>query len=76
MVVVRWLKGGSYVLGEMNGSLSKLRFAAFRLVPYHARDRRSIPLTNENIDDFIDKTYEPGILPTDEDVSIKTTPQV
>ena len=66
-------------MGEMDGSLSKLRFAAFRLVPYHACDCQSIPLThltNENINDFIDKTHKPGILPTDKDVSIKTTPQV
>jgi len=41
MVVVRRLKGGSYVLAEMDGSLSKLRFTSFRLVPYHAHDRRS-----------------------------------
>ena len=39
MVVVRRLKGGSYVLAEMDGSLSKLRFAAFQLVSYHACDR-------------------------------------
>ena len=38
MVVVRRLKGGSYVLAEMDGSWSKLKFAAFRLVPYHAHD--------------------------------------
>ena len=37
MVIVRRLKGGSYVLAEMDGSWSKLKFAAFRLVPYHAR---------------------------------------
>jgi len=42
MVVVRRLKGGSYVLAEMDRSLSKLRFVAFRLVSYHTRDRRSI----------------------------------
>jgi len=63
MVVVRRLKGDSYVLAEMDRSWSKLRFAAFWLVPYHARDHQSIPLTwliNENIEELIDKTHEPN----------------
>ncbi|KDQ13321.1 hypothetical protein BOTBODRAFT_97858, partial [Botryobasidium botryosum FD-172 SS1] len=34
MVVVRRNKGGAYVLAEVDGSLSKLRYAAFRLIPY------------------------------------------
>ena len=37
MVVVRQMKGGSYILSELDGSVSKLRFAAFRVIPYHAR---------------------------------------
>lgn len=45
MVVVRRTKGGSYILGELDGSLSKLRFAAFRLLPYQARDVKAIPVT-------------------------------
>ena len=45
MVVVRRTLGGSYVLGELDGSLSKLRFAAFRLIPYLPRDVSSIPVT-------------------------------
>ena len=66
MIVVWRLKGDSYVLAEMDRSWSKLRFAAFQLVPYHARDRRSIPLTrliNENIEELIDKTHEPDKFP-------------
>ena len=39
MVVVRQTKGGSYILSELDGSVSKLRFAAFRIIPYHARKR-------------------------------------
>ena len=49
------------MLAEIDGSWSKLRFAAFQLVPYHVYDRRSIPLTwliNKNIEELIDKTYE------------------
>ena len=45
MVVIRRTKGGSYVLGELDGSLSKLRFAAFRLIPYMARDIKAVPVT-------------------------------
>jgi len=66
MVVVQRLKGDSYVLAEMDRSWLKLRFAAFQLVPYHARDRRSIPLIrliNENIEELIDKTHEPDKFP-------------
>ena len=45
MVVVRRTPNGSYRLAELDGSVSKLRFAAFRLVPYHTRSRASIPVT-------------------------------
>ncbi|KJA25398.1 hypothetical protein HYPSUDRAFT_110290, partial [Hypholoma sublateritium FD-334 SS-4] len=34
MVVIRCTKGGLYILGELDGTLSKLRFAAFHLMPY------------------------------------------
>jgi hypothetical protein len=44
MVVVRRTPNGSYRLAELDGTVSKLRFAAFRLVPYHARSRTSIPV--------------------------------
>ena len=49
------------MLAEIDRSWSKLRFAAFQLVPYHVYDCRSIPLTwliNKNIEELIDKTYE------------------
>ena len=39
MVVVRQTKGGSYILSELDRSVSKLRFAAFRVIPYHAWKR-------------------------------------
>ncbi len=45
MIVLRRTTRGSYVLSELDGSISKLRFAAFRLVPYHPRDLRSVPVT-------------------------------
>ncbi|EIN12378.1 hypothetical protein PUNSTDRAFT_34690, partial [Punctularia strigosozonata HHB-11173 SS5] len=46
MVVVRRNSGGAYALAELDGSLSKLRFAAFRLIPYRARSRISVDITH------------------------------
>ena len=45
MVVVRRTPNCSYRLAELDGTVSKLHFAAFRLVPDHARSRTSIPIT-------------------------------
>jgi RNase H-like domain found in reverse transcriptase/Integrase zinc binding domain len=41
--VVRRTKGGSYVLKELDGTISKRGVAAFRLLPYHARDGKPLP---------------------------------
>jgi hypothetical protein len=49
MLVIRRTKGNSYILGELDGSISKLRFTAFRIIPYFPRDIRSVPVTK--IDD-------------------------
>lgn len=48
MVVVRRTKGGSYVLAEVSGALSKIRFAATRLSKYHRRDGLTF-----RVEDFI-----------------------
>jgi hypothetical protein len=45
MVVVCRTPNGLYRLAELDGAISKLWFAAFRLIPYHARSRSSIPVT-------------------------------
>ena len=45
MVVIKRTTRGSYILGELDGALSKLRFAAFRLLPYQPRDIAAIPVT-------------------------------
>ena len=45
MVVIRRTPNGAYRLAELDSTISKLRFAAFRLVPYHTRSRTSIPVT-------------------------------
>ena len=45
MVVICRTPNGSYRLAELDGAISKLRYVAFRLVPYHAHSRSSIPVT-------------------------------
>ena len=45
MVVVKKTRNGAYRLAELDGAVSRLRFAAFRLVPYHTRSRSVIPVT-------------------------------
>jgi hypothetical protein len=45
MVVIRRTLNGAYRLAELDGAVSKLRYAAFRLVPYFSRSRTSIPVT-------------------------------
>ncbi|KIM35648.1 hypothetical protein M413DRAFT_79143 [Hebeloma cylindrosporum] len=58
MVVVRRSRGGAYMLSELDGSVSRLRFAAFRVIPYAPRDIRRIPvhslvdLSPEQLDDI------------------------
>ena len=50
MVVIERTKGGSYILGELDGSISKLRFAVFRLIPYYPRDLKAVPVTKLTIE--------------------------
>lgn len=45
MIVIRRAKGGSYRLAELDGSVSKLVFAAFCLLPYRLRDLSKVPVT-------------------------------
>ena len=52
MVVIERTKGGSYVLGELDGSVSRLRYAAFRVFPYHPRDLKAVPVTKLTEDDL------------------------
>ena len=42
MIVVRRTQGGAYILAEMDGAVSRLCYAAFRLLPY-------LPHTLDNI---------------------------
>jgi len=45
MIVLRRTCNGAYRLGELDGTISRLRYAAFRLLPYHARSPSFIPVT-------------------------------
>lgn len=44
MVVVQRTAKGAYILCELDGSVSKLPYAAFRLLPYIPRSRASLPI--------------------------------
>jgi len=46
MVVLQCTCNGAYCLGELDGMISKLRYAAFRLIPYYARSQSFIPVTH------------------------------
>ncbi|KAJ3503401.1 hypothetical protein NMY22_g18261 [Coprinellus aureogranulatus] len=45
MVVVSRGSGGAYRLAEVNGAVSKLKYAAFRLIPYYRRYTSHIDVT-------------------------------
>jgi hypothetical protein len=44
MVIVQQTTHGAYILTEMDSAVSKLRFAAFHIIPYHAQWRMNIDL--------------------------------
>ena len=37
MVIVHQMQGGAYILAELNGTVSRLRYATFCIIPYLAR---------------------------------------
>ena len=43
-MVIRKTKNGNYILAELDGTVSKMHYAAFRVVPYLARERVTVPL--------------------------------
>jgi hypothetical protein len=61
MVVVGRTKGGSYMLAELDGTISKLCFAVFRVIPYFpsSKDRISVTQMTGIDDDSIDQ-FEAG----------------
>jgi hypothetical protein len=66
MVVVCHMKGGSYMLAELDGAISKLQFAVFCIIPYYPHCNKRISVTemmgvdNESIDEMeASETIEP-----------------
>ena len=57
MVVLRWTTGGSYLLAELDGAVSRLCYAAFRLIPYYPRLCSAIRVTDLTgiVDEDLDK---------------------
>jgi len=55
MVVIRCLKGGAFILAELDGAVWKNRVAAFRVVPYLARKEISY---NREVKQLLDAPEE------------------
>ncbi|KIK38283.1 hypothetical protein CY34DRAFT_25703 [Suillus luteus UH-Slu-Lm8-n1] len=45
MVILRRTQGGSYILAELDGAVSKLRYATFCLVPYYPHTKSKVSVT-------------------------------
>ena len=56
MVVIRRMAGGAYILAELDGTISRLRYAAFHVVPYFPRSLDNLPvdsiLSTTNLEDI------------------------
>jgi transposase InsO family protein len=57
-IVIRRNKRGSYTLAELDGSISKRSYAAFRLIPYYRRRDISIPLDHLDADESAESMDE------------------
>jgi hypothetical protein len=63
MIVLHQTTSGSYMLAELDGVVSNLRFTTFRLVPHHTRTNFTIPqyfteYDNEELDSIAEKADE------------------
>jgi len=56
MVVVRRSRNGAYILAEVNGTVSRLKFAAFHLIPYHPCSQKYLEIT-----EFVDQRDLEGV---------------
>ena len=56
-ITVVWRsRNGAYILAEVNGTVSRLKFAAFRLIPYCPRSRKYLEIT-----EFVDQRDLEGV---------------
>ena len=64
MVVLCWTTSRSYLLAELDGAVSRLRYAAFWLIPYYSRLSSVICITeltdtdDENLDKLAGEDVE------------------
>jgi len=49
MVVILKTHNGLYHFAEIDGTISKLRFAAFQIISYHTHSLKSLPVTHSLI---------------------------
>ena len=58
LVVVSRNRGGAYILCELDGTLSHMPFAVFRIIPYFAHEHIEIPDIQNHIDVMITRLRE------------------
>jgi len=56
MAVVQRSRNGAYILAEVNRTISRLKFAAFCLIPYHPCSRKYLEIT-----EFVDPRDLEGV---------------
>ena len=56
--VLRCTQGRSYILKEMDGTVSRRGVAAFRRLPYHAREGIPLPIDDLHLDNLDDSDEE------------------
>ena len=69
MVVMRRTYGGSYILAELDGTVSKIWYAAFHLLPYHPCSHERIAVTRLTglTEVYLDRLLEEAIPEPEDD---------
>jgi hypothetical protein len=73
MVIVCQTTHGAYIVAKMDGAISKLRFAAFHIIPYHAQWRMNIDLETFFVFHNADEEMEDAEDETEMDEEIQDT---